>query len=122
MDWAFPAWIIYVEYATRRIAEAFPLAEEERRQLLDFRDTMKRLPLETRRQAREKLTSIYKAIVGGMYRIEGNRLYAPDGMWIYIDKTIRIPIHGVNVMAHFPDILKLPQGARATPAGLKGER
>jgi len=51
-DWAFPAWITYVEYAAQRIAEAFPLTEEERRQLFHFRDAMKQLLLEARRQAR----------------------------------------------------------------------
>ena len=39
-DWVFPAWMLYVEYAAERIAEAFQLSEEERRQLLDFRDTI----------------------------------------------------------------------------------
>jgi hypothetical protein len=29
VDWVFPAWMLYVEYATQRIAEAFPLSEEE---------------------------------------------------------------------------------------------
>ncbi|PLC64742.1 hypothetical protein B7L68_04860 [Thermoproteus sp. CP80] len=29
-DWVFPAWRLYVEYAAQRIAEAFPLTEEER--------------------------------------------------------------------------------------------
>ena len=46
VDWVFPAWMLYVEYATQKIAEAFPLSEEEKRQLLDFRDAMKRLLLE----------------------------------------------------------------------------
>ncbi len=46
VDWVFPAWMLYVEYATQKIAETFPLSEEEKRQLLDFRDTMKRLLME----------------------------------------------------------------------------
>jgi hypothetical protein len=109
VDWVFPAWIIYVEYATRRIAEAFPLAEEERRRLLDFRDAMRRLLLEAWMQAKAKLTAIYNAIADGTYRVEGNRLYAPDGTWIYIERlTPRIPINGVTAKAHFPDVLKLP--------------
>jgi hypothetical protein len=29
VDWVFPAWMLYVEYATQEIAEAFPLSEEE---------------------------------------------------------------------------------------------
>ena len=65
MVWVFPAWIIYVEYATQKIAEMLQLSEEERRTLLNFRDTEKRLLLEAQRQAKEKLTSIYKAVVDG---------------------------------------------------------
>ncbi len=82
VDWVFPAWMLYVEYATQRIAETFQLTEEERGQLLHFRDTMKRLLLEAQRQAKEKLTALYKAVVEGTYRIERNRLYAPDGVWM----------------------------------------
>ena len=81
VDWVFPAWMFYVEYATQKIAETFQLSEEERRQLLDFRDAMKRLLLEAWMQAKEKLTTLYKAVVGGTYGVEGNKLYAPDGTW-----------------------------------------
>ncbi len=31
VDWVFPAWMLYVEYATQKIAETFPLSEEEKR-------------------------------------------------------------------------------------------
>ncbi|MFP3349724.1 MAG: hypothetical protein RXN90_10405 [Thermoproteus sp.] len=110
VDWVFPAWIAYVEYATRRIAETFQLTEEERRQLLDFRDAMKRLLLEAWRQAKEKLTTLYNAIMEGTYRMEGNRLYAPDGAWMYIGRTVmHIPIHGISAETYFPDVLKLPR-------------
>jgi len=27
VDWVFPAWMLYVEYATQKIAETFPLSE-----------------------------------------------------------------------------------------------
>ncbi|MFP3252425.1 MAG: hypothetical protein RXO32_11950, partial [Thermoproteus sp.] len=109
VDWAFPAWIAYVEYATRRIAETFQLTEEEREQLLHFRDTLKQLLLEAWRQAKIKLTSIYKAVVDGTYRIEGNKLYAPDGTWMYVREgfTQHIIIHGVSASTRFPDILRL---------------
>jgi hypothetical protein len=40
VDWVFPAWRLYVEYATQRIAETFQLSEEEKRQLLHFRETL----------------------------------------------------------------------------------
>ena len=30
VDWVFPAWMLYVEYAAERIAETFRLTEEER--------------------------------------------------------------------------------------------
>ena len=111
VDWVFPAWIAYVEYATRRIAETFQLTEEERRQLLDFRDAMKRLLLEAWRQAKEKLTTLYNAIMEGTYRMEGNRLYAPDGTWMHVigDSTPHIPIRGITAKTRFPDLLKLPR-------------
>jgi hypothetical protein len=110
VDWVFPAWMLYVEYATQRIIETFQLTEEERSQLLDFRDTMKRLLLEAWIQAKEKLTSIYKAVVEGTYRIEGKRLYVPDGTWMYInEKTApKVHIYGISAETCFPDILKLP--------------
>jgi hypothetical protein len=110
VDWVFPAWIIYVEYATRRIAEAFQLTEEERGRLFHFRDAMRRLLLEAWRQAKAKLTSIYNAIADGTYRVEGNKLYAPDGAWMYIGRTVmHIPIHGISAETYFPDVLKLPR-------------
>ena len=111
VDWVFKAWIAYVEYATRGIAEAFPLTEEERGQLFDFRDAVKRLLLEAQRQVKEKLASIYKAVVDGTYRMKGNRLYAPDGAWMYVREGFapHITIHGVTAKARFPDILKLPR-------------
>ena len=40
MDWVFPAWMLYVEYATQEIMKTFPLSEEERRQLFHFRDAI----------------------------------------------------------------------------------
>jgi hypothetical protein len=110
-DWVFPAWVVYVEYAVQKIAEMFQLSEEEKRQLLHFRDAMKQLLLEAQRQAKAKLTALYKAVVKGTYRVEGNKLYAPDGTWMYVrvGLTPHIPIRGVSVSARFPDVLKLPQ-------------
>jgi hypothetical protein len=109
VDWVFPGWMLYVEYATQKIAETFQLSEEERSQLLDFRDTLKRLLQEAWIQAKEKLEAVYKAIKNGTYRIEGKRLYAPDGAWIYIGATPHLKIHGVTAKARFPDVLKLPR-------------
>ncbi|MFZ8807183.1 MAG: hypothetical protein ACO2PN_03645 [Pyrobaculum sp.] len=110
VDWVFPTWIIYVEYATQKIAESFQLTEEEKRQLFHFRDTLTRLLREAWMQTKEKLTTLYKAVAEGTYRLEGNRLYAPDGTWMYIREglTPHIMIHGVSVVTHFPDVLKLP--------------
>jgi len=131
VDWAFPAWITYIEYVTQRIAETFQLTEEERRQLFHFRDAMKRLLLEAWRQAKEKLTTLYNAIVDGTYRMEGNRLYAPDGTWMYVGRTVmHIPIHGISAETYFPDVLKLPRerlellqlGWRASDEGNKSGR
>jgi hypothetical protein len=108
VDWVFPAWIIYVEYATQKIAETFPLSEEERRQLLDFRDALTRLLRKAWTQAKEKLAALYKAVVEGTYRVEGNKLYAPDGTWMHIGKTMLVFIRNVGASACFPDVLKLP--------------
>jgi hypothetical protein len=122
VDWVFPAWIIYVEYATQRIIETFQLSEEERSRLLDFRDAMKRLLLEAWMQTKEKLTALHKAVVEGTYRVEGKRLYAPEGTWIHLGKTTYIPIHGVSASARFPDVLKLPRERLELSAGLEGKR
>jgi hypothetical protein len=101
--------MLYVEYATQKIADTFQLTEEERRQLFHFRDAMKRLLREAWMQAKEKLTALYKAVAEGTYRVEGNRLYAPDGTWMYVigDFTPHIPIRGVTAKTRFPDLLKL---------------
>jgi hypothetical protein len=132
VDWVFPAWMLYVEYATQKIAETFQLSEEERGQLLHFRDTLKRLLLEAQRQAKAKLTSIYKAVVEGTYKMEDNMLYAPDGTWMYVIGNFapRIIIHGVTANTRFPDLLKLSReklellqlGWRASDEGNKDGR
>jgi hypothetical protein len=110
VDWVFPGWMLYVEYATQEIIKTFQLTEEERRQLLHFRETLKRLLLEAWMQTKEKLAALYKAVAEGTYRVEGKRLYAPDGMWIYIRENLapHITIRGVSASAYFPDLLKLP--------------
>jgi hypothetical protein len=132
VDWVFPAWMLYVEYATQRIIETFPLSEEEKRQLFHFRDTMKQLLLEAQRQAKAKLTTLYKAVTEGKYRLEGNKLYTPDGTWMYVreDFAPHIIIRGVSASARFPDLLKLPRerlellqlGWRASDESNKGGR
>jgi hypothetical protein len=110
VDWVFPAWATYVDYASQKITETLRLSEEERGTLLNFRDTMKRLLLEAWAQAKEKLTALYKAVAEGTYKLKGNKLYAPDGTWIYIGgATSRLKIHGVSASARFPDVLKLPR-------------
>ena len=111
VDWGFPAWMLYVEYAAERIAETFPLSEEERKQLFHFRDVLTRLLREAWAQAKKKLAALYKAVVEGMYRLEGNKLHASDGMWMYVRGGFApyIIIHGVSASARFPDVLKLPR-------------
>jgi hypothetical protein len=110
VDWVFPAWMLYVEYAVQKIAETFQLSEEEKRQLFHFRNTMKQLLLEAWMQTKEKLTTLYKAVVEGTYRVEGKRLYAPDGTWMYATKNVMwVPIRRVSASARFPDVLKLPR-------------
>jgi len=85
----FPGWTLHVEYATQKIAETFPSSEEEKRQLFHFLDTLKRHLLGTQRQTREKLTMLYKAVAESTYGVEGERLYALDGTWMYAE--IRTP-------------------------------
>ncbi len=111
VDWVFPGWITYVEYATQRIAEAFQLSEEEKKQLFHFRDVLTRLLREAWAQAKERLTALYKAVAEGTYRLEGNKLYASGGTWMYVRENFApyIIIHGVSASAHFPDVLKLPR-------------
>jgi hypothetical protein len=108
VDRVFPGWMLYVEYATQKIAETFQLSEGERSQLLDFRDAMTRLLREMWTQAKEKLAALYKAVVEGTYRVEGNKLYAPDGTWMHIGKTMLVFIRNVGASACLPDVLKLP--------------
>ncbi len=100
----------YVEYAAQVIAETFQLTEEKRRTLLNFRDAVKTLLTETQRQAREKLAALYKAVAEGNYRMEGGKLFAPDGTWMYTRENLvpRVLIHGVSASTRFPDLLKLP--------------
>ncbi|MFZ8810044.1 MAG: hypothetical protein ACO2PN_18300 [Pyrobaculum sp.] len=131
VDWVFPAWMLYTEYAVQKIAKTIQLTEEEKRQLLHFRDTLKWLLLEAWRQTKAKLAS-YKAIVDSTHRLEGGRLYAPDGAWIHVrdNFTPYVPIHGISAKAYFPDILKLPHerlelfqlGWRASDEGEIGGR
>ncbi|MFP3252374.1 MAG: hypothetical protein RXO32_11690 [Thermoproteus sp.] len=111
VDWVFQAWMLYIEYATQEIIKTFRLSEEERSQLLDFRDTLKRLLLEAWMQTKEKLTTLYKAVAEGTYKLEGNKLYAPDGTWMHVigDSTPHIPIRGITAKTRFPDLLKLPR-------------
>jgi hypothetical protein len=82
VDWVFPTWIAYIEYATQEIIKTFQLSEEERSHLLHFRDALRRLLLGTWMQTEKKLTTLYKAVVEGTFRVEGNKLYAPDGTWM----------------------------------------
>jgi len=71
---------------------------------------MKRLLREAWTQTKEKLTALCKAVAEGTYRVEGNKLYMPDGMWIYVRENLapHITIRGVSASAYFPDLLKLP--------------
>jgi len=79
-----------------------------------------------------KSDALYKAVVEGTYRVEGNRLYAPDGTWIYVRENLapHITIRGVSASAYFPDVLKLPRerlellqlGWRASDEGEMGGR
>jgi len=108
VDWVFPAWEVYIEYATRKITEAFPLAEEDRRALLGFGGIMKNLLQRAHEQAKAKLTSIHDAIDSNSYKLEGGRLHAPSGAWMYVEgEEPHITIEGIDAVVYFPDILKL---------------
>ncbi|MFZ8841511.1 MAG: hypothetical protein ACO2PM_21845 [Pyrobaculum sp.] len=109
MDWIFPAWRLYVDYVVKEIVGGFKLSAEEEDQLKDFGWRLNTLLEQAERQAKAKLTSIYRVIMEDTYKLEGNKLYAPDGTWIYMGATLRLKIHGVSVSARFPDVLKLPR-------------
>jgi hypothetical protein len=109
VDWIFPAWRLYVDYVVKEIVGGFKLSAEEEDQLKDFGWRLNTLLEQAERQAKAKLTSIYRAIMEDTYKLEGNKLYAPDGTWIYMGATLRLKIHGVSVSARFPDVLKLPR-------------
>jgi len=108
VDWVFPAWEVYIEYEARRIAEAFPLTEEERRALLGFGEVMKGLLQRAHEYTRTKLTSIYDAINNNNYKLEGGRLYAPDGAWMHVGEEPHVVIEDIEDIVYFPDVMKLP--------------
>ena len=108
VDWVFPGWRLYVDYVVKEIVGGFKLSAEEEDQLKDFGRRLNTLMEQAERQAKAELASIYRAIMEDTYRLEGRRLYAPDGTWIYIGgATARLKIHGVSAKAYFPDLLKL---------------
>ena len=110
LDWVFPAWSVYIEYSVQRIIEVFQLAEEERRQLLGFNDIMRGLLQKAYEQAKTKLTSIRDAIDDDNYRLEGGKLHAPDGAWMYMDGAEPyIAIEGVDAVAYFPDVMRIDE-------------
>jgi len=109
VDWIFLAWRLYVDYVVKEIVGGFKLSAEEEDQLKDFGWRLNTLLEQAERQAKAKLTSIYRAIMEDTYKLEGNKLYAPDGTWIYMGATLRLKIHGVGALARFPDLLKLPR-------------
>jgi hypothetical protein len=111
VDWAFRAWRLYVDYVVKEVIGRFKPSAEEEDRLRDFGRKLNTLLEQAERQAKAKLASIYSAIMEGTYRVEGNRLYVPDGVWMYVRKgfTPHITIHGVTAKARFPDLLKLPR-------------
>jgi hypothetical protein len=110
VDWVFPAWMLYVDYVVEEVVGGFKLSAEEEDQLKDFGQRLNTLLEQAERQVKAKLTSIYRAITEDTYRLEGDRMYALDGTWIYIGgATSRLKIHGVSALARFPDVLKLPR-------------
>jgi hypothetical protein len=110
VDWVFPAWRLYVDYVVKEIVGGFKLSAEEEDQLKDFSWRLNTLLEQAERQAKAKLTSIYRAIMEDTYKLEGNKLYALDGTWMEKTSLVpRIPIHGIGASVRFPDVLKLPR-------------
>jgi hypothetical protein len=110
VDWVFPGWMLYVDYVVEEVVGGFKLSAEEEDQLKDFGQRLNTLLEQAESQVKAKLTSIYRAITEDTYRLEGDRMYAPDGTWIYIGgATSRLKIHGVSALVRFPDVLKLPR-------------
>jgi len=108
VDWVFPAWRLYVNYVVKEIVGGFKLSTEEEDQLRDFSRRLNTLLEQAERQAKAKLTSIYRATTEDAYRLEGRRLYAPND-WMYVGRTMYILVHGISAETYFPDVLKLPQ-------------
>jgi hypothetical protein len=54
---------------------------------------------------------VYRAVKNGIYSIENNKLYVPDGTWMDVRGSFapRILIRSVTAKTHFPDLLKLPR-------------
>jgi hypothetical protein len=111
VDWVFPGWRLYVEYVVKEVVGGFKLSTEEEDQLKDFGWRLNTLLERAERQAKAKLISIYRAIMEDAYRLEGNKLYAPEGVWMYVrgDFTPHTTIRGISASARFPDLLKLPR-------------
>jgi hypothetical protein len=107
VDWVFPAWRLYVNYVVEEIVGGFKLSAEEEDQLRDFSRRLNALLEQAERQAKAKLTSIYRAITENAYRLEGRGLYAPND-WMYVGRTMYILVHGISAETYFPDVLKLP--------------
>jgi len=130
VDWVFDAWRLYVEYAKERIAERFSSTQDEAAQLEDFTHKLSALLGLAREQAREKLESVQRAVREGTYRMEGRRLYAPDGTWIGLgERASYVPVHGLSDHATFPNFsllhekLELLQlGWRASDEGVNNIR
>jgi len=110
-DWVFKAWRLYVDYVVEEVIDRFKPSAEEEDQLRDFGRKLDTLLGQAERQAKAKLASIYNAITDGIYRMEGNRLYISDRVWMYVRGGFApyVRIHGVTAKARFPDLLKLPR-------------
>ncbi|PLC64813.1 hypothetical protein B7L68_04320 [Thermoproteus sp. CP80] len=131
-DWVFPAWRLYVDYVVEEIIGRFKPSAEEEEQLRDFGRKLNTLLERAERQAKAELTAIYKAVVDGTYRVENDKLYISDRVWMYVREGFapHIIIHGVTAKARFPDVLKLPRerlellqlGWRASDEGEMGGR
>jgi len=110
VDFVFSAWRLYVEYAAqvdRRDLSAHRGGKEDASKLPRRGEDVANGGAEA---GQEKLAALYKAVAEGTHRLEGGKLFAPDGTWMYTRENLvpRVLIHSVSASTRFPDLLKLP--------------
>jgi hypothetical protein len=101
VDWVFPAWMLYVEYATQKIAETFRSQRETTLPLQRRDDAVATGGVDADEREAVRCTKM-------RVRISGGKETASDEVWMRIS-ALHLKIHGISVSARFPDLLKLPR-------------